>query len=262
MSRILKNSNLVIIVFFCLIVSVGAGKLWGQKGHTPGEPASATVLTQVKDILELTPEEAERGQPVRIRAVVTYYDHLIPLSFVQDPTGGIFVVTPSNSNLGLKSGDLVEIKGVTMHGWFRNQITKPQVQAVGRAPLPEPRRPRTDQLDLGRLDCQWVEITGIVNSTSNEQLPTKLILNLTVGSDHVKVSALNPPKSTRTDLLHAKVRIQGVCGGAYNPKHEMIGIIIYVPDVSFVHNLGKGPSTKESPPADSSRELASLNARH
>jgi hypothetical protein len=167
---------------------------------------------------------------------------------LQDSTGGTFVKEASAQELNLKAGDLVEVKGVTAHGWYRNQIERPEVRVLGRAPLPEPRRPATSQLDLGRLDCEWIKITGIVYSAEIDEASKKLILHLGVGASRVKVTVLNYPKSAMTDLLDANVQIQGVCGGEYNPKREMTGIIIYVPDISFVRNLGTSSGLEELPP--------------
>lgn len=244
MVRIQSSWSLIIVVLCCLRVSVVPGKLWEQQSHT-GEPPSSVVLTQAKDIFELPLDEAGQGLPLRVRGVITFYDgpsyhpdHSDPNFFFQDSTGGIYVRQGSTQELNLKSGDLVEIKGVTGHGWFKNQIEKPEVQIVGRAPMPEPRRPRLDQLELGRQDSRWVEITGDVHSIQVEEPSKKLILILSVGSENLKAWVLNYPKSARTDLLHSKVRIQGVCGGVYNSKREMIGIIIYVPDMNSVTNMG------------------------
>lgn len=255
MGSIRNLLKLVIIILISLLISVGPGKLWGQQSHSPAEPLSSAVLTQIRDILQLPDKDADRGQPVRVRGVVTFYDgpsyhldHTDPNFFFQDATGGIYVKEAPARGLNLTAGDLVEVKGITAHGWYRNQIERPEVHVLGRAPLPEPRRPATSQLDLGRVDCEWVKITGFVYAAEIEEPSKKLILHLGVGARRVKVTVLKYPKSAITDLLDANVQIQGVCGGEYNPKREMIGIIIYVPDISFVRNLGTRSGLEEFPP--------------
>ncbi|MFZ0959638.1 MAG: hypothetical protein WAO35_01940 [Terriglobia bacterium] len=250
------------VLLLSLVVSVGQGMLWGQQGQTPVEPPSSPVYTRVIDILELTKPEAARGYPVRLHAVVTYYDDYeqAGVLFVQDSTGGIDIAKPSRE-LGLKAGDLVEVKGVTDRGTYRNVIAKSEVHALGRAPLPEPRRTRLDQLEIGRLDSQWVEIAGVVRTSKIDEQTKKLILGLGVESDNIKV-VVRYPESARPNLLHSNVRIQGVCGGQFDAQLKFIGIVILVPDISFVHNLGTSPSAEESTPVDSIRELAGLSARH
>jgi hypothetical protein len=71
-------------------------------------------LRQVAEIRRLTVAEANRNIPVRLRAVVTYYDPLGPDLFVQDQTGGIWVdVETTKLNVPVSAGDLVEVTGVT-----------------------------------------------------------------------------------------------------------------------------------------------------
>jgi PAS domain S-box-containing protein len=180
--------------------------------------------------------------------------------FVQDPTGGIYIEVPVE-DLGFKAGDLVEVKGVTGHGWFANQIEKPEVQVLGRAPLPEPRHPRFEELALGQEDSQWVEIAGIIHSTQIE-LPSKnLILSLVVGSGRVTVAVRKYPESAPTKLLDSKIQVQGACGGVYNPKHQLVGIVINVQDINSVRILEPNTLTAETPPMESVRDLARLSAR-
>jgi PAS domain S-box-containing protein len=239
--------------------------MWGQQSHTPAEPHSFPVLTRVSDIRELSAKEAELGHPVRIRGVVTFYGGPTTLAgnkvlFIQDSTDGIYVEA-LDEDLGLTVGDLVQVKGVTGHGWFANQIEKPEIHVLGRAPLPEPRRPRFEELALGREDGKWVEIAGIVHSTQIQEPSKKLILSLAIGSGRFRISVRTYPNSALTELVDSRIRVQGVCGVLFNPKHQMIGIAIYAQDTSFVRILEPSPLTAESPPVESIRDLARLSAR-
>ncbi len=239
--------------------------MWGQQGLTSAKPHSLPVIARVSDIRALSAKEAELGHPVRVRGLVTFYDGPAYYGdinfFFRDSTGGIFVKEASAEELNLTAGDFVEVTGVTGHGWFANQIEKPQVRRLGRAPLPEPRRPRFEQLALGRQDSQWVELAGIVHSAQTPEPSKRLILSLAVGSGRVKVAVLNYPKSAQTELLDSKILIRGPCGGIFNPRHQMIGIVIYVQDINSVRILEPSPLTAESPPAESIRDLARLSAR-
>jgi PAS domain S-box-containing protein len=180
--------------------------------------------------------------------------------FVQDPTGGIYIEVPVE-DLGLKAGDLVEVKGVTGQGWFANQIEKPEVQVLGRAPLPEPRHPRFEEIALGQEDSQWVEIAGIVHSTRIE-LPSKnLILSLVVGSGRLTVAVRKYPESAPTQLLDSKIQVLGACGGVFNPKRQLVGIVINVQDINLVRILEPSTLSAETPPVESIRDLARLSAR-
>ena len=180
--------------------------------------------------------------------------------FVQDASGGIYIDTPS-WNLGLSAGDFVEVKGVTGHGWFSNQIEQPEIQVLGRAPLPAPRRPRYDEVALGQQDSQWVEIAGIVHSKQIQELSKELVLSLSVGLGRVRVVVQNYPGSAPAKLIDSKIQIQGVCGGVFNAKQQMIGVVVYAQDITSVSILEPGTLTAETPPMDSIRDLARLSAR-
>ena len=248
-----------LIVFACLFVSAGLGRMCGQQSRSSAKPYSFPVLSRVSDIHELSGNDADLGHPVRIRGVVTFYGGPW-LLFIQDSTRGIFVQTPTG-HLGLMAGDLVEVKGVTGHGWFANQIERPEIRVLGRAPLPEPRHPRLEELALGQEDGQWVEIAGVVHSTQIQQPSKKLILSVAVGSGRIRVAVVNYPSNAPTQLLDSKIEIQGACGGVFNPKHELIGSVIYVQDSKSVRILEPSPLTADSPPLESIRALARLSAR-
>src|SRR5258708_2822082 len=51
------------------------------------------VLTTVKQIRALSPEEVERGYPVQLRGVSTYQDLVSKTLIIQDSTGGLLVDT-------------------------------------------------------------------------------------------------------------------------------------------------------------------------
>jgi len=253
-----------LIVFACLFVSVGLGRMCGQQSPSPAKPHSFPVLTRISDIRGLSEEEAELGHSVRIQGVVTFYGKSSSLPgrvvlFVQDSTGGIYVHPPA-LGLGLTAGELVEIKGVSGHGLFANQIEKPEVQVLGPVPLPEPRRPRWEELSLGREDSQWVEIAGIVHSAQIQEQLDRLVLSVAVGSGRVRVVVANYPKSAATQLLDSKIRIRGACGGIFNSRYQMVGVVIYVQDISAIQTLEPSPLTAESPPLESIRALARLSA--
>src|ERR1022692_4950504 len=74
-----------------LVSALSAAAAYGQ----PAKAGTALpVLTQVSQIRQLTRQQAARGYPVRIRAVVTYSDPAHGDLFVQDSTAGIWVNVP------------------------------------------------------------------------------------------------------------------------------------------------------------------------
>jgi hypothetical protein len=75
------------------------------------------TVTHVEQIREMTIEEAARGYPVRLRAVVTYYNWDEGDLFIQDSTGGIRV-EPGKTKLALPSAEWVQVEGISNLGDF------------------------------------------------------------------------------------------------------------------------------------------------
>ncbi|MGD1156854.1 MAG: PAS domain S-box protein [Terriglobia bacterium] len=245
----------VLISFFCL----GLKDSWGQQGSVPASPLSPPVLARVSDIRALPAKQASLGYPVRVRAVVTYYGGPRRELFVQDSTGGIYVVGPE-ADLHLEPGQFVEVKGLTGHGLFANQIEKAAIHVLGRAPLPPPQRPRYEQLVLGRADSQWVELEGIVRSAQIDAGSKDLQLTVAVGSDRVRVQVRRYPESARVELIDSKILVRGACGGIFNQKQQWVGVVIHVPDLTFVRVKEPSPLTAGAPPLESISEFMRLSA--
>ena len=86
----------------------------------PDADATLPVLTHISQIRQLTADQAARGYPVRIRAVVTYYSPTgpnflgrdtymsaaTPDLFVQDATAGVWVNVPAGSPVGSPGTEL------------------------------------------------------------------------------------------------------------------------------------------------------------
>src|SRR5579862_1825856 len=89
-----------------------------------GQTASGLpVLTAIKQIRTLAHDEANRGYPVHLKAVVTYDDPRTDL-FVQDSTGGIWVNAPP-TRARSEPGTLLEIEGRTEAPDFAPQVGHP-----------------------------------------------------------------------------------------------------------------------------------------
>lgn len=153
---------------FALAVAVNAH---GQQ--VPPPAPGLPTLTTAEQVRELTADQANRGYPVRLRAVVTYIDFAVGDFFAQDATAGIYV-NESNRSLRFQPGDLLEIEGVTEELDFAPQITKARYRVLGRAPLPRPRKVHLGDLLSTREDSQWVQIEGIVQGVELDRGHLKL----------------------------------------------------------------------------------------
>ncbi len=124
-------------------------------------PEQLPTLTTAEQVRELTPDQAIRGYPVHLRAVLTYVDFNVGDFFVQDATAGIYVNGHDTSH-NLRPGDLLEIDGVSEELDFAPQIGKPHYRVLGRAPLPQPQKVSFGEMLSAPEDSQWVQVEGIV----------------------------------------------------------------------------------------------------
>jgi PAS domain S-box-containing protein len=203
-----------------------------------GQPAQAGVtlplLTRISDIRQLAPDQAARGYPVRIRAVVTYSDPTHNDLFVQDSTAGIWVNIPKEEP-PFEAGLLVEVEGVTEAPDFAPQIGKPRYRVIGHAPLPRAKRPSLERMLSTAEDSQWVETQGVVRRVERWQG----LLRLEVAVPGGRLRALLPGNHDPlpNQFVDAEVRIRGACGADFNRKLQLVGILLYVPGLKQIEVL-------------------------
>src|SRR5690348_9912317 len=189
--------------------------------------AKPKVFDRIDQIRALSPEEAAHAFPVKLRAVVTYYDpnpSEINL-FVHDATGGIYVQFEKSPGLSLEQGQEIEVTGVTAPGAFAPEVLQPQVRVLGPGKLPKPLKVSFDDLATGRLDSQWVEGEGLVHAAVIEN--NHLNLTVSTGGGRVRVSVLHFPNADRARLVEAHVRFRGACGSSFNNKRQLTGLLVY-----------------------------------
>jgi len=220
----------------------------GASGQQPTAATPLPVLTHLAQIRQLTPEQAARGYPVRIRAVVTYYSTdgpdfqgrdtymgtATPDLFVQDATAGIYVNTPKTAP-PLKAGQLIDLEGVTEAPDFAPQVGQPRYQVIGSAALPNPSRASLERMLSTAEDSQWVETQGVVRQAKLKD--GRLTLDVAVAGGQLKATVPDFHQPAPISLVDAEVQIRGACGAIFNKKLQLVGILLYVPDVKQVDVL-------------------------
>ncbi|MBI2948596.1 MAG: PAS domain S-box protein [Verrucomicrobia bacterium] len=230
----------------CVLRLVGRPlEVSGSPVATPPTAAAGTnlvpLLTTAREVRALSSDEAARGYPVRLRAVVTYFNPTRPSLFVQDETGGIYV-DPSAGGFDLKQGSLVEVEGFSNPGRFLSMIARPRIQVLGQGSLPVPSEAGLDTLASGRLDSQWVETRGVVLSSTN--WAGELQIELADHGARTKVWIWGaPPTQTLTNLVDAEVRVRGVSATHFDEARRLVGF----------HLFTQGPDNvrlEKAPPPD------------
>jgi signal transduction histidine kinase/CheY-like chemotaxis protein len=201
------------------------------------------LLTLASSIRNLSPAEAARHHPVRLRAVVTYVDNDWQMLFVQDSTGGVFVDIQGSSEQGavdVTAGDLVDVRGWSDPGNYAPEIIRPTLERLGRAPLPPAAPVSIERLLTGKEDSQWTEIRAVVRGI-NRLAAHQLLVHLAAGRSRFDavIPAFNDPVLPK--LLDAVVRVSGVSGTLFNQRRQLIGIQHYVPSLDYIRVEHAGP---------------------
>ena len=253
MRRLLKVRHKLRHQLFSLAGAIAlsaAGSSYGQT--TPPVPKLRTI-TGVAEIHSLAPDEARRGYPVHLKAVVTYFEPFSPDFFIQDKTGGIWVHW-TNDLPQPKSGQLIDLQGFTTQDDFAPDIIKPTWQVLANVPMPAPKKVVLEEMASTRMDSQWIDIEGIVRSVviPTDNRPLEFFLEVMGGRVVGYIPGLTqvPP-----GFVDSRIRVNGVCGAIFNQKNQMVGVSLYVPSLDWVKTLEPGA---QNPFALPSRSIATL----
>ncbi|MGA3166766.1 MAG: PAS domain S-box protein [Terriglobia bacterium] len=221
------------------------------------------LLTKVEEIRNLSREESGRGYSVHVQAVVTFADLDRQILFVQDRTGGIFVDVPLESDLSLKAGELVDIRGSTEVPDFAPDLGKARISIVGHSALPTPIRLSAESLESVTMDCMWVEVEGVVRSLEVKGVaqyarqyweqdistpkfrtpnPTTLVrVIVAVGRSRIPVYVQHSQALNSESYLGTRVRVRGVRGSFFNQKNQVVGVNLFVPGLAQIQVVEAPP---------------------
>ena len=203
-------------------------------------PASASELqlaeplSTIGQVRGLSPEEARKRRPVRLKAVVTYYHHDWEMLFVEDATGGVYVyVDRRRPPLPIRVGQLVELRGRTVPGDFIPSIAEPQVEPLETPGVPVPRPATLDEIATGAEDARWIEVEGIVRSARLVDDLLALTLMMEGGRLLVHVQDWDGSPDFGT-LVDTRVRVRGVCTTLANDQRQFTGAELWSPHLRYV----------------------------
>jgi signal transduction histidine kinase len=215
------------------------------------------LLTNTAQVFSLPQPQVEDGKtPVRIRGIVTYYEPGV-LLFVQDATAGVFVYY-SGAPLRVQAGQNLEVTGVVAPGLYSPIISSPKFQPLESGSSILPRPVSLAEIDLGGLDAQWVEFTGVVRGLT--PLPDRLGLELAVPPHRITVWVTQREGYERTHLVGSYVRVRGVVAGSYDNR-RLAAFRVCANKLSDVTILQEATENPFAEPLLSIRELRGRQAR-
>jgi signal transduction histidine kinase/CheY-like chemotaxis protein/HPt (histidine-containing phosphotransfer) domain-containing protein len=221
-------------------------------GNLPGQTASLPVLRTVRAAHSLSQDEAVRGYPVHLdRAQITFYDSAIQAMFLMDGTDSIFADVRGMPVLNLRPGDFVAVDAVSGSGNVEPVLMKGNFRVVGHAPLPPAPLLSFDAISTDHYDSRWIAVEGVVRAIRRARGTTSyaghaasssanLILTLAMGQDFIDVITLNAEDRDTQRLIDAHVRLRADCGTRFNQRKQIIGVHLYMPDISYVQVLEPG----------------------
>lgn len=199
-------------------------------------------LTTIRAVRNLSLEEADKAYPVSLEGVITYCTiegDLEKYCFIQDDTDGIYF---GFFHTRPKPGSLVQLKGVTVKGWFAPDIAPgADLVITGKTSMPSPSTRSDYYLLKGKQDAMWVDVEGLVHSvvvSSNPRHPAlKLELSITEGKI---ITVFVNNTVDQPHLLGAIVKIEGVAAGSFNMNRQLSGIQLRVPSIQNITVLSPG----------------------
>jgi hypothetical protein len=126
------------------------------------------VLRTAEAVRQLSPEQAARHLPVRLRGVVTFNDGALYSRFIQDDTAGIYFQDYGGMP-DLQAGQQVELVGVTSPGEYAPVVVPSEIRILGGQKFPEPQTVSMEELVSGKEDSQFVQASGIVRAVRFEE---------------------------------------------------------------------------------------------
>ncbi len=221
------------------LVTTGHGPLLSESVFRPfatgANPTQERWLTTASQVRSLKPEEAAKAYPVRLQsAVVTFFEPVWQLLFVQDKSAGVFVEI-QNEQRHFEPGDVVTIEGISSPAGFAPDIAQPIIKFVKHGNLPTPAHKSREELVKGESDSLWVTLSGVVHSVDVQNDRTFLVF---ATEDNVRLQVHIPQVlGDASKLVDSNVQLTGVCGTLVDKNMQLKGLTLFVPNESFLKTL-------------------------
>jgi diguanylate cyclase (GGDEF)-like protein len=222
------------------------------------------ILTTVAQIRALPPSDNGGGYPVELHAILTYYEPEQGQIFIQDATGGIFVVAQGGP-FSVVPGDAVVVRGTTVPS-FSTNVRATELRFDGTSRFPDPLPVAWQEILQRGNDCRYVSVTGIVRSATlqlaagqsalnairrregasveagdeaRDETASYLLIDLQMEGGSVRVHVQRPEGIDPRSLLDAKVKFDGVAGGLFDGKFQQLGAELWVDSPEHMQVLKK-----------------------
>ncbi|MGD1073168.1 MAG: GGDEF domain-containing protein [Bryobacteraceae bacterium] len=239
-----------------VVILLGISSGYSFAGRQPEKPKEILLtLSTAAAVHGLSPSEAKRRYPVRLRAVCVVCFPGWHGLFVNDGSAGVYVETKDQVLLtdAIHTGSMLEIQGVTGPGEFSPVIDQAVLRVTGEGAVPFAPHVSLDRLSTGVEDGQWVEIDGTVRSADT----SNTMLTLVVASGRLQLKVMTPRyrKEQYLRLIDARVSVRGTAGPVFNQRRQLIDVNMYTPGLNEVRVLEPAPEDPFALPVKTVRNV-------
>ena len=207
------------------------------------------LLTTIAAIRALSQDEGARAYPVRVRGIVTHIDEAADVSLIiHDGELGQFLVPPQNPAAirafrELRRGDLVEVAGRTVRGGFAPNVDPLAIQRIGQSALPQPKDIAFASMLTGRHDCDYVEVTGVVQRAwqSSDPQVHNLFMDVAFEEGVVRATFWEFELEDLERFIDARVTLKGNVGALFGRSEQLRGVSLFVGRTSDITVLESAP---------------------
>ena len=223
-------------------------------GVSLGRSGATGEIDTLRQLKDLTPEQAAAGPPVRVRGVVVCYDAGWHQLYLHDERETLYF-NADDFAVQPKKGDLVEITG---RARGTNVLDNPKLAILGQAALPTARP--LELSDLGLDHGEWVKVNGRVLSGESSRGRLALLLN-DKGQNCLMYLLGGPATNDFKQWLNCLVQVRGINASRMADGRLESGLL-FVPGPDEVKILEPAAATPSQIPVVSigsllNRELGS-----
>lgn len=225
------------------------GSLLTMVWMIPLPAAGAEPLSSVGAVRSLPAEEAARGLPVRLEAVVSCYHPGWGVLLVHDGREGICVGVAESLRPAtpFSAGQKLLIEGVTGPGEFLPVILPTRLEQIAAGEPLNYEKLSAEQLFVPGADCHPVEVEAVVKGTWFGH--KSLVVDLQMDGWPLKAVLPQEVEGARLpwQLLEQRVRVRGVAGTHFNDQRQMSGRLLFVQGLSFLTLAEEAQAASEVP---------------
>ncbi|HEX4228810.1 MAG TPA: response regulator [Bryobacteraceae bacterium] len=210
-------------------------------------PWQARATTAAMSIREIRQNRGSQPNAVTVRGVITAFSGWKNSFFLQDSTDAISVDRLDDANV--RAGDEVEVTGQSRPGRFAPILLSDSIRVIAHSGLPPARLSSYPELSQGQFDSRLVEVSGVIQAATVREMWGRhvLFLDLHTPEGVISVHVLDYPKANFKHLVDSTVRVTGVCGIIFNNQRQLVGLRLFVSDLSGVVVVTPAPDPVRLP---------------